>query len=152
MGADGARAGGSRFAMRGDMANTNLQDPRTFAIIGAAMEVHRVLGCGFLEELFRDALRIEFGIRKIPFQREVPCAIEYKGYPLRGTLRIDFICFESVIVEVKARSAVGPADQAQILHYLAASRCPHGLLLNFGGARLEYRRFVLSRRDARSRS
>ncbi len=97
---------------------------------------------------FRDALRIEFGIRNIPFQPEVPCVVEYKGHQLRGTYRIDFVCFDSIIVEVKARSTVGPAEHALILNYLAASGCPHGLLLNFGGPRLEYRRFVLSRRES----
>jgi GxxExxY protein len=126
------------------MALDQSRDPRTFAIIGAAMEVHRVLGSGYLELFFRDALRIEFGLRSIPFESEVPCVITYKGRQLRGIYRIDFVCFQAVIVEVKARSTVGPAEHAQMLNYLAATGLSTGLLLNFSGSRLEYRRFVHS--------
>jgi GxxExxY protein len=121
------------------------RDPRTFAIIGAAMEVHRVLGSGFLEIFYRDALAIEFEIRKIPHVAEMPCHVSYKERPLRGHYRMDFVCYESVVIEVKARSATGPADHAQVLNYLAATRHQYGLLLNFGAARLEYQRFVLTK-------
>ncbi|MEO8682187.1 MAG: GxxExxY protein [Vicinamibacterales bacterium] len=120
-------------------------DSRTFAIIGAAMEVHRVLGAGFLEVFYRDALAIEFGLRSIPFAAEVPCNISYKNNSLRGYYRMDFVCFEAVIVEIKARSATGPADHAQVLSYLASTRLECGLLVNFGAPKLEHRRFVLSR-------
>lgn len=123
---------------------SGISDPRTFRIIGAAMEVHRVLGTGYLETCFRDALHIEFGIRRIPFVAEAPCVVSYKGWPLRGTLHVDFICFDSVLVEVKARSAASPADHAQLLNYLAATGCELGLLLNFGQPSLEYRRFIRS--------
>jgi GxxExxY protein len=118
------------------------QDPRTFAVIGAAYEVHRVLGTGFLELFYKDALAIEFAERGIPFEREVPCTIEYKGHPLRGHYRIDFICFEQIVLEIKARSGTGPADHAQVINYLASSKLRCGLLLNFGTARLEHRRFI----------
>ncbi len=119
-------------------------DPRTFAIIGAAMEVHRVLGSGFLEVFYRDALAIEFGLRDIPFVAEAPCRVAYKTHPLRGHYRMDFVCFDSVVVEVKARFGTGPAEQAQVLSYLASSACQCGLLLNFGSAKLEYKRFILT--------
>lgn len=119
---------------------TEPSDPRTFAIIGAAMEVHRVLGCGFLEVFYRDALAIEFGLRDIPFVAEAPCQVAYKGHPLRRHYRIDFVCFESVVIEVKARFGTGPAEQAQVLSYLASAGFQTGLLLNFGAARLEYKR------------
>ncbi|OFW40333.1 MAG: hypothetical protein A3J29_18385 [Acidobacteria bacterium RIFCSPLOWO2_12_FULL_67_14b] len=121
------------------------RDERTFAIIGAAMEVHRVLGSGFLEVFYRDALAIEFGLRSVPFVTEVPCKIDYKGALLRGHYRMDFICFGAVVVEVKARFATGPAEQAQVLNYLAATGHQCGLLLNFGSSRLEHRRFVLTK-------
>ncbi len=127
---------------------TNLpdsEDGRTFGIIGAAMEVHRVLGAGILEAFYRDALGIEFGLRSIPFAVEVPCNIEYKGHALRGHYRMDFVCFGSVVVEIKARSATGPADHAQVLSYLASTRLQCGLLINFGASKLEYRRFVLTK-------
>jgi len=119
-------------------------DPRTFAIIGAAIEVHRELGRGFLELFYKDALAIEFTARKIPFEPEVPCHVEYKGHRLRGHYRIDFVCYGEVIVEVKARSSIGPADHAQVLNYLASSKRKCGLLLNFGAAVLEQKRFIWS--------
>ena len=118
-------------------------DPRTYAIIGAAIEVHRVMGTGFLELLYKDALAIEFERREIPFVAEVPCQVEYKGHILRGNYRMDFVCFKEVVLEIKARSAITPADHAQLLSYLASARIRHGLLLNFGAARMEHRRFVL---------
>lgn len=124
---------------------TDSEDGRTFGIIGAAMEVHRVLGAGFLEVFYRDALAIDFGLRSIPFAAEAPCNVEYKGRPLRGHYRLDFVCFDSVVVEIKARSGTSAADHAQVLSYLASTRLQCGLLINFGGSRLEYRRFVLTK-------
>jgi GxxExxY protein len=117
-------------------------DPRTYKIIGAAMEVHRVLGAGYLEVFYKDALKIEFSSRAIPFDADVPCNAEYKGHPLRGTYKMDFVCFGEVVLEVKARSNTGPADHAQVISYLANSKLRIGLLLNFGGDRLDYRRFI----------
>lgn len=121
-------------------------DRRTFAIIGAALAVHRALGCGFLESIYRKALAIEFEQRGIPFEQEVPCRVTYKDV-LLGSYRIDFRCFSDVIVEVKARSATGPGDQAQVINYLAATGHSTALLLNFGTQRLEHRRLVLSHKD-----
>ncbi len=71
------------------------------------MEVHRVLGSGYLETFCRDALQIEFGIRGIPFRVEGPCSVEDKGHMLSGVQRMDFVCFESIVVEVKARASTG---------------------------------------------
>ena len=118
------------------------QDPRTFAIIGAAYEVHRTLGTGLLEIFYKDALEIEFVERKIPFEREVTCNVEYKGRPLGRDHRADFVCFDGVVLEIKARSVTGPADHAQIINYLASMKKRHGLLLNFGTAKLEHKRFI----------
>lgn len=117
-------------------------DPRTYAIIGAALEVHRVLGAGFLELFYKDALAIEFRARGIVFEAERPCVIEYKGLQLRGQYRMDFLCFDEIVLEVKARSNTGPADHAQAISYLASSKKRIGLLLNFGAQKLEHRRFV----------
>jgi GxxExxY protein len=119
-------------------------DPRTYAIIGAALEVHRVLGAGFLELFYKDALALEFAAREIPFRRELPCNIQYKGHPLRGDYHMDFVCFGEVVLEIKARSVTGPADHAQVLSYLASSKLNIGLLLNFGAPRLEHKRFIRS--------
>lgn len=120
----------------------SLQDPRTFAIIGAAYEVDRVLGSGYLEVFYKDALEIEFADRQIPFERERPCRVEYKGRPLRRDYHVDFVCFGEIVLEIKARSATGPADHAQVLNYLASTRNRIGLLLNFGTSKLEHRRFI----------
>lgn len=118
-------------------------DPRTYRINGAAMEVYNILHRGLLENIYCEALAIEFELRQIPFDKQVPCQIHYKDRPLTGFHRIDFICFNEVIVEVKAISALTPADEAQILNYLALSGKRVGILLNFGARSLEYRRFVL---------
>jgi GxxExxY protein len=124
-------------------------DPRTYAIIGAAIEVHRVLGAGFLEIFYKDALAIELALRAIPFRRELPIGIEYKGRPIRGDYKMDFVCYDGIVLEVKSRSVTGPADHAQVISYLASSKHRIGLLLNFGGAKLEQKRFVWTPHELR---
>ena len=121
------------------------RDPQTYVIIGAAMEVHGVLGSGFLEVFHRDALAIEFGSRGIPFEAEVPCSVVYKSHRLRGHYRMDFVCYGAVVVEVKARAGVGPAEHAQVISYLASTGHQRGLLLNFGGPSLHYKPFILTK-------
>ena len=119
-----------------------MDDPETFNIIGAAMAVHTELGHGFLEGVFRHALSFELESRAIPFLREVALEITYKGRPIPTTYRVDFVCYESVLVEIKALSTIGPSDEAQLIHYLKAARVRRGLLINFGGPSLQYRRRV----------
>src|SRR5262245_13205906 len=94
--------GGMPIAALRAMENMSpsFQDPRTFAIIGAAYEVHRVLGAGYLEIFYKDALQIEFTSRNIPFEREPRCRVEYKGCPLRDDYKIDFVCYGAVVLEV----------------------------------------------------
>jgi len=121
-------------------------DPRTFAIIGAAMEVHRHLGCGFAEPIYQDALEIEFGLRGLPFQREDEVAVIYKEQELRSKYKPDFICFGEVIVELKALSTLSETAEQQILNYLKATGFKVGLLLNFGNPSLEFDRYVWSDR------
>ncbi len=107
-------------------------DPDTFKIIGAAMRVHTELGCGFLEKVYKTALPIEFARSGIPFRREVYLPIYYGGQQLPLDYHVDFICFNDVIVEVKAADALTTRDEAQLLNYLKASKIRRGLLINFG--------------------
>lgn len=120
------------------------KDPRTYAIIGAAMEVHSQLGCGFLEAVYHEALEIELGLRRIPYQSEVDLPISYKGSVLATYYRADLICYDTVVVELKALSKLGGAEQAQMINYLKATGLETGLLLNFGAPSLEYKRFIHS--------
>jgi GxxExxY protein len=102
------------------------RDPQTYTLIGAAMAVHRTLGAGFLEAVYREALAIELETKSVPFQREAPLKIRYRNAVLATSYRADFVCFESVIVEVKALARLSPADEAQIINYLKASKTERG--------------------------
>jgi GxxExxY protein len=124
------------------VADSPINDRETYAIIGAAMTVHGELGCGFLEAVYRAALCIEFRYRSIPFADEVALPIGYRGQRLPLQYRVDFVCCESVLVEVKAASALGPVDHAQMINYLRASGHRRGLLLNFEAPSLQYRRVL----------
>ncbi len=117
-------------------------DPKTYKIIGAAIEVHRVLGPGFLEAVYQEALSVEFSTRLIPFQKEVDLPVCYKETILSTSYRADFLCYESVIVELKAISRLSGTEESQIINYLKATGTETGLLLNFGTSSLEYKRFI----------
>ncbi|MFH1859705.1 MAG: GxxExxY protein [bacterium] len=120
------------------------RDPKTYEIIGAAMKVHRTLGCGFLEAVYQEALAIEFDLQKIPFQKEVGLPVYYKGRVLQANYRADFICFEEIVVELKALNQISGQEESQLINYLKATDLRKGLLLNFGVESLEYKRLVLN--------
>jgi GxxExxY protein len=122
------------------------QDDETYGIIGAGMEVHSELGSGFLEVPYQEALARELSDRGIPFVREVQLPILYKGRPLDSLYRADFICYGSVIVELKAIKTISPVEEAQLLHYLKATGHERGLLLNFGAPSLQVKRMARSYR------
>lgn len=122
------------------------RDPQTHAIIGAAMEVHTELGAVFLESVYQEVLAREFTLRGIPFAAEVELPIDYKGERLITFFRADFICYGEVVVELKAVKALSGVEESQLLNYLKATGHERGLLLNFGSARLEVKRMVLTPR------
>lgn len=120
------------------------RDPQTYAIIGAAMAVHGELGRGFLETVYHEAMAIELEERGIPYRLEVNLPIEYRGKRMATSYRADMICYDSVVVELKALTGLTRTEEAQVINYLKASGYQVGLLLNFGAGSLEYRRLVLS--------
>ncbi len=119
-----------------------MKDERTYKIIGACMEVHKHLGCGFLEAVYQDAQEQEFILQGIPYVREAELPVFYKGKKLNTSYRVDFYCYDEIPVELKALTALSGTEESQIINYLKASETQVGLLVNFGKPSLEYKRFV----------
>ncbi|MFH1370617.1 MAG: GxxExxY protein [Planctomycetota bacterium] len=110
-------------------------------IIGAAMEVHKTLGGGFLESVYEESLAIEFELRKIPYERQKSIDVFYKGR-LAKHFVCDFLVYGKVIVETKAIQLISDVEVAQVLNYLKAAKIDIGLLLNFGGKSLKVKRAI----------
>ena len=119
-----------------------LYKEEVYNIIGAAMEVHSVLGCGFSEAVYQEALAIEMAERGIPFEQEKFIQIAYKKKVLKKYYQADFVCYDKIILELKALSALTSEHESQLLNYLKATGLKLGILINFGEKSLVYKRFI----------
>jgi len=119
-----------------------LYKEEAYKIIGAAMEVHKELGCGFLETVYQEALEIEFKKHGIPFVRDQKLEIAYKGQTLSKYYVADFICYDKIIIELKALSELNSQHMSQTLNYLKATSLKLALLINFGEQSLKYKRVI----------
>ena len=115
----------------------------SYKIIGAAMEVHKELGFGFLEAVYHEAFCLELAEQNIPFEQEKEIEIYYKDLLLNKKYRVDFFCYDKIIVEIKALSSLEGNHEAQLLNYLKATEIKLGILINFGTKSLQYKRLVL---------
>lgn len=115
-----------------------------YKIIGAAMKVHRTLGAGFLESVYQEALEVELRRQGIPFEREKELRIHYEGVELKQRYKADFVCYDEIIVELKAVSSLEKSHYAQVINYLKATNKRLGILINFGNnEELIWERLVL---------
>ena len=124
------------------------RDEQIEAIVNAAMAVHAELGHGFLEPVYQEALEREFNLRAIPQSREQGLPIFYRGAALDTVYPADFICYGEIIVELEILKILSVNEESQIMNRMKAAKLEKGLLLNFGGPRFEYKRFVYSRPKA----
>jgi GxxExxY protein len=124
------------------MENIYLGD-ESYKIIGICMEIHKILGKGHSEVVYKDALEYEFRQNNIPFQREKEYKITYKNFVLPRNYFADFVIFDEIILEVKAISQLTSSDIRQTLNYLACSKNKLGILVNFGEDSLKYKRVIL---------
>jgi len=124
--------------------NDLLFKDEVFQIIGAAIEVHRELGPGFLEAVYQEAIQLELADRGIPFESQKLLPIEYKERILSKEYLADLVCYQNIIVELKAQEKLTSREESQLLNYLRAARKRLGLLINFGSVgKLEWKRLVL---------
>ena len=118
----------------------------SYAIIGACMKVHRALGTGFLEAVYEEVLEKEFIIQNIPYKKQVQLDLYYEGVKLKKHYRADFVCFDSIIVELKAVHQIPSVFYAQLQNYLKCANMELGMLVNFGTPSLTYKRIVNSKK------
>lgn len=107
------------------------------------MAVHRELGCGMREAVYGDALVEEFKLQGIPYEREYSMMAVYKGIELKHSFVCDFICYEHILLELKAERELNDINRSQVINYLKISKLPLGLLINFGESSLKYERYLL---------
>ena len=115
---------------------------QTEQIIAACFEVHNTLGTGFVEVVYQEALKVEFQNRNIPFEKEKKLNVSYKGLLLDKFYCADFVCFDNIILELKAIDHLSPEHVGQVLNYLRATHLKLGMLINFGSTKLQIKRVV----------
>jgi GxxExxY protein len=120
-----------------------IYEQKSYKIIGACIEVHKELGCGFLEGVYQEALEIEFENLGIPFEREKQLLIYYKDRKLKKRYLSDFICYNQILIELKALDHLTSEHESQVINYLKATNLKVGFLFNFGEKSLKHKRFVL---------
>ena len=121
-----------------------------YAIIGAAMEVHREKGCGFAEPVYQECMEIELADQKISAETQKGMAVFYKGRQLKKTYLADFVAYGKITVELKALDKLTPSEESQVIDYLRSSGLELGVLINFGAPSLEWKRIVLTRESKAS--
>ena len=119
-----------------------LYKDESYKIIGACMKVHAELGAGFLESVYQEALEKQFIKDGVPYQREKLLKIQFDGESLRKTFKADFVCYDEIIVELKAATSIHYDNILQIQNYLNATHFKLGLLVNFGESSLKYKRVI----------
>ena len=125
------------------MKPTILFREESYAIMGACFEVYKRKGCGFTEPMYQECLEIELELQRIPFVAQKSIALEYRGRPLKHRFQPVFVCYEKIVLEIKAVSSLTDEHQAQVLNYLSATGHQLGLLVNFGHhPRVEYERIL----------
>jgi GxxExxY protein len=128
-----------------------LYKEEVFAIIGAAMDVYNDLGPGFLEPVYQEAMEIEVESRKIPSNSQCQIAVKYKGRALKKFYVADLICYDKVIVEIKAMDTLTLREDGQLLNYLKATGVKVGVLINFGHfPKLEWKRLIFAKDVSRT--
>jgi len=117
-------------------------EQETYKIIGACMHVHRLLGPGFLESVYQEALEKEFIIQGIPFVRHQKLELTYNGEKMKKYFVADFVCFSKILLELKSSSFIHKDNFDQLINYLKATKLEIGLLVNFGAPSLQYKRCI----------
>ncbi len=120
-----------------------LYEEESYKIVGACFEVHKELGCGFLEGVYQESLEIEFKKQHIFFEREKEIIIYFKKIALQKRYIADFVCSNKILLEIKALSRLSTEHEAQVINYLKATNMKLGILINFGEKSLKYKRLVL---------
>jgi len=119
-----------------------LLEEETYKIIGTCMKVHRKMGAGFLESVYQEVLEKEFTAQEIPFTRQVKLKLFYEGKALKKYFIADFVCYEKIILEIKAANFLHKDTEAQTINYLKSTNKQVGLLINFGQKSLVWKRFI----------